>query len=140
MKSKKTKLILTTVVGVLSTACLAFAGFRGHHGPAHKSADIDFTETIKVPNGPTLQPGTYKVALLNDSSAPEVGFYRNGKLVGEAPVKLVDQAKKIQETEVDSDLVDGHTRMITEIVPSHLVPSPVSKTRCGCLAQPQLPL
>jgi hypothetical protein len=115
MNAKVFKSILATTALALFTTGMAFAGFPGHHPSAQRSADVDFTETIKVPNGPTLEPGTYKVALLNESSAPEVGFYQGGKLVGQAPVKLVDQGKKIRQTEFSSNLVDSHTRVITEM-------------------------
>jgi len=77
---------------------------------------VDFTQTTKVPNGPTLQPGTYKVALLNsDASAAEVGFYRDDKLVGEAPVRLVDQGNKIRETQVYANIQDDHSQLVTEM-------------------------
>src|SRR5262249_51997720 len=115
MNAKVFNSILTTTALVLFTTGMAFAGFPGHHNSAQKSADVDFTETVKVPNGPTLSPGTYKAALLNDSSAPEVGFYQKGKLVGQAPVKLVDQGKKIREIEVEPELVDSHTEVVTEM-------------------------
>ena len=61
------------------------------------------------------EPALYKVVLLNDSSTPEVGFYRDGKLIGQAPVKLVDQGKKFQETEVDANILDDHSAVITEM-------------------------
>ena len=115
MNAKVFNSVLTTTALVLSTTGMAFAGFPGRHNYAQKPADVDFTETVKVPNDPTLSPGTYKVALLNDSSAPEVGFYQKGKLVGQAPVKLVDQDKKIRETEFEADQVDSHTRVVTEM-------------------------
>src|SRR5215471_15640557 len=115
MNPKAFNSMLATTALVLFTTGMAFARFPGHHNSAQRPADVDFTETMKVPNGPTLPPGTYKVALLNDSSAPEVGFYQDGKLVGQAPVKLVDQGKKIRQTEFASDSVDSHTRIVTEI-------------------------
>jgi hypothetical protein len=115
MNAKVFNAISTTTALVLFTAAMAFAGFPGHHTSAQKSADVDFAETTKVPNGPTLEPGTYKVALLNESSAPEVGFYQGGKLVGQAPVKLVEQGQKIRQTQVSSNLVDSNTRVLNEM-------------------------
>jgi hypothetical protein len=115
MNAKGLKPILTTVAFVLFTTSMALAGFPGLHNSAGRSADVDFTQTVKVPNGPTLQPGTYKVALLNDSSAPEVAFYRNDKLVGQAPVKLIDQGQKIRQTEVYTQIQDDHSQVITEM-------------------------
>jgi len=116
MNTNKSKSILTTTAFVLFFTGTALAGFPGHHNSARKSADVDFTQTTKVPNGPTLQPGTYKVALLNsDASAAEVGFYRGDKLVGEAAVRLVDQGNKIRETEVYANIQDDHSQLVTEM-------------------------
>src|SRR5215831_545485 len=107
MNAKVFNSVLTTSALVLFTTGVAFAGFPGRHSSSQRSADVDFTETVKVPNGPTLSPGTYKVALLNDSSAPGVGFYQKGK--------LVDQDRKIRETEFEANQVDSHTRVVTEM-------------------------
>jgi hypothetical protein len=97
------------------TSGLAFAGFPGNHHHSQKSASVDIVDVTKIPDGPTLEPGTYQVTLLNGSSAPEVGFYQAGKLVGQAPVKLVDQAKKISETEIRADTKPNHTQVLTEM-------------------------
>jgi hypothetical protein len=78
IKMRKSPLVITAVL--LFTAGMAFAGFPGLHHSSQKSADIDLIETTKVPNGPTLQAGSYKVTLLSGSSAPELGFYQDGKL------------------------------------------------------------
>jgi hypothetical protein len=50
-----------------------------------------------------LQSGKYKVVLNNSSTAPEIGFYQNDKLVARVPAKLVDLGKKISETEITYD-------------------------------------
>jgi hypothetical protein len=115
MNAKLFNSILTTSALVLFATGLAFAGFPGRHSSAARSANVEFTETTQVPNGPTLQAGTYKVALLSDTSAPEIGFYREGKLVGQAPVKLVDQGGKIRETEVFANIQDDHSELLTEM-------------------------
>jgi hypothetical protein len=112
MKTKMHEMVLATTAVLLFTAGMAFAGL--HHS-SRKSADIDLIATTKVPNGPTLRAGSYTVTLLNGSGTPEVGFYRDGKLVGQAPVKLVDQEKKITETEVLADTKDDHTQVVTEM-------------------------
>jgi hypothetical protein len=94
---------------------MAVAGFPGMHHSSQKSARVDIVTATNIPDGPTLQPGTYQVTLLNSSRAPEVGFYQDGKLVGQAPVKLVDQAKKISETEVRANTKPDHTQVLTEL-------------------------
>jgi len=115
MKTKMHELALAVSAVLLFTAGMAFARFPGVRHSSRKSADIDLIETTKVPNGPTLRAGSYKVTLLDGSSTPELGFYQNGKLVGQAPVKLVDQEKKISETEVLADTKDDHTQVVTEM-------------------------
>jgi hypothetical protein len=115
MNAKVFNSISTTTALVLFATGMAFAGFPGRHTSASKSTDVELTETTQVPNGPTLKAGTYKVALLSGTSAPEVGFYRDGKLVGQAPVKLVDQGSKIRQTEVFSSIQDDHSELLTEM-------------------------
>jgi len=113
-KNKMRQSMLATTAAVFLTAGIAL-GFPGVHHSSQKSANIEVTEINQVPGGPTLEPGSYKVVLLNDSSTPEVAFYRNGKLIGQAPVKLVDQGKKFQQTEISANMQDDHTELITEM-------------------------
>jgi hypothetical protein len=115
MKTKMHRLIVAVTAVLLLTAGMAVARFPGLHDSSGKSADIDLIETTKIPNGPTLEPGNYKVTLLNGSSTPELGFYQDGKLVGQAPVTLVEQGKKISETQVFSDTKNDHTQVLTEM-------------------------
>ncbi len=107
--------VLTAIAVASFTASMALAGFPGHHHSSHKSASVDISEVTKIPNGPTLEPGTYQITLLSASSAPEVGFYQEGKLVGQAPVKLVDQSKKISATEILTNTEADHTQVLTEL-------------------------
>jgi hypothetical protein len=115
MNVKASKSILTTTAALLFLATVAFAGFPRHSHSSTKSATIQVTDTTRVPDGPTLQPGTYKVTLLNGSGAPALGFYQQGSLVGQAPVKLVDQGKKIDQTEIQSNRENDGTGVMTEL-------------------------
>jgi hypothetical protein len=115
VKVKVPRSILTTIAAVCFAGSMAFAGFPGYHHSSQKSAVVDIDQATRIPGGPTLQPGTYRVALLSASSVPEVGFYQHGKLVGQAPVKVVDQGKKISRTEVRFDTGPNHTSVITEM-------------------------
>jgi hypothetical protein len=115
MRVRVPESILTIMAVVSFTSSLAFAGFPGNHHHSQKSASVDIVDVTKIPGGPTLEPGTYEVTLLNASSAPEVGFYQAGKLVGQAPVKLVDQDRKISETEIRADKKPDHTQVVTEM-------------------------
>jgi len=115
MKSKVRKSTLATIAMVLFAASMAFAGFPGRGHSSQKSGSIDIFAISQVPNGPTLQAGTYKLTLINDSSQPAIEFYRDGNLVGRAPIKLVDAGKKIPETEVDSNNQNDGGHVITEV-------------------------
>ncbi|HEV2495098.1 MAG TPA: hypothetical protein VG204_18720 [Terriglobia bacterium] len=115
MRSKTFKSTVKTIALVVFATSIAFARSAGHGRSSHKSADVTISETTQVPNGPTLESGTYHVALIDDSSTPEVGFYQNGKLVGQAPVKLIDQGRKIDQTETSTDKRDNGTYVITEL-------------------------
>ena len=115
MKLRVPKSILTTMVVVSFAGSMAFAGFPGYHHSSQKSAMVDIAQATKIPGGPTLQPGTYRVTLLSASSVPEVEFYQHGKLVGQAPIKLVHQSKKISETEIRADTSPNHTQVLTEM-------------------------
>lgn len=115
MKTRMHQLILAISGMLLFTAGMASAKSLSLHHSSRKSADIDLIQTTKVPNGPTLKAGSYKVTLVNESNTPELEFYQDGKRVGEAPVKLVDQDKKISETEVFADTKDDHSQVVTEM-------------------------
>ncbi|HET9180362.1 MAG TPA: hypothetical protein VFQ24_18550 [Terriglobia bacterium] len=68
----------------------------------------------------TLKPGNYKIEVVNNNpKAPAVQFYNHdGKLVGEAPVKLVDKSHKNNQTLVDYYTIASNDHAITEISPS----------------------
>ncbi|MGH9359994.1 MAG: hypothetical protein ACRD1O_12590 [Terriglobia bacterium] len=51
----------------------------------------------------------------NRSQRPEAAFYQDGKLIGEAPVKLVSEAQKISQTEVYYGSLSGKSRPVTQI-------------------------
>jgi hypothetical protein len=115
IKTKMDRSILAVAAALLCTAAITFAGFPGIHHSSQKHADLDLTEITRIPGGPTLKPGTYRVVLLTDSSTPELGFYHDGKLVGQAPVNLINQDKKISQTEVLADTQNDHTQVVTEM-------------------------
>lgn len=76
--------------------------------------DVPYPATI----GKTLKlkPGNYKIDLVNNKMVPTVQFYnKEGKLVGQAPVKLVNKTSKNQQTQVDYTTVASGDHIITEI-------------------------
>jgi hypothetical protein len=108
---------MLAAVGILVAASMAFAKFPlfDYGRSSKKSAHIEIIETARIPGGPTLQSGQYKVVLNNTSTAPEIGFYQDGKLVAQVPAKLVDEGKKIDQTEITYVTQGANTHVITEM-------------------------
>ncbi len=108
---------MLVAAGILVAASMAFAKFPsfdlGHS--SKQSARVAIDQTARIPGGPTLQSGKYKVVLNNNSPTPEIGFYQNGKLVAQVPAKLVDQDKKINETKIYYDTRGADTQVITQM-------------------------
>jgi hypothetical protein len=117
MKKEMVNKSMLAVAAILVAASMAFAKFpsldSGHS--SKKSADLELFQAGRIPGGPTLQSGDYKVVLNNNSTTPEIGFYQNGKLVAQVPAKLVEQGKKIEQTEVFYDTQGANTSVITEM-------------------------
>jgi hypothetical protein len=118
-KMKKDVVIksMLAAAGILVAASMAFAKFPLFDlgRSSKKSADVELFETGRIPGGPTLQSGEYRVVLNNNATTPEVAFYQDGKLLAQVPAKLVDQAKKIDQTEIFYDTHGHNTPVITEM-------------------------
>jgi len=114
---KKELVTRLLAAGILVAASMAFAKFPrfdlGHS--SKQSASVAIDQTARVPGGPTLQSGEYKVVLNNNSPTPEIGFYQNGKLIAQVPAKLVDQGEKINETKIYYDTRGTDTEVITQM-------------------------
>ena len=108
---------MLVAVGILVAASMAFAKFPSldFGRSSKKSADVEISQTARIPGGPTLQSGEYKVVLNSNSPTPEIGFYQKGKLVAQAPAKLVDQGKKFDQTAITYDTKSADTQVITEM-------------------------
>jgi len=117
MKKNVVNKSMLAAIGILVAASMGFAKFRlldfGHS--SNKSADVEIIQTARIPGGPTLHAGEYRVVLNNTSTTPQIGFYQDGKLVAQVPAKLVDQGKKISQTEVMYDTRDANNQLIMEM-------------------------
>ncbi len=116
MRSK----IHTTIISVMSVVFL-FGGMA-----FGKTKKIDVLYPAMVGKTLKLKPGNYKIDVINNTKSPAVKFYNKaGKLVGQAPVKLVNEARKNNQTQVDYYKVASNNHAITEISPEgwkeHLV-------------------
>jgi len=113
MQRVVSKSILASLVSLVCVVSIASAKWGLGHS-SEKAATVELTQSAQIPNGPTLQPGTYKVTLLSDSATPQVGFYQGGKLVGQAAAELVNQNQKSPDTEVHFNTAGG-SAVVTEI-------------------------
>ena len=83
-----------------------------------KTDKIDVLYPATVGKTLKLKPGNYKIDVVNNQKPPAVKFYnKEGKLVGQAPVKLVNEARKNDQTQVDYTTIASNDHAITEISP-----------------------
>ena len=80
-----------------------------------KTNTVQFVYPAKLGNGSTLDPGSYRVVVMNDSSQPKVAFYQGHRQVAEASVKLVSVPKKNSETQIIYDQSHKNSNVVTEI-------------------------
>ncbi|HET7101651.1 MAG TPA: hypothetical protein VFJ52_10910 [Terriglobia bacterium] len=105
--------ILTTIILALSVVFLfgamAFA----------KTKNIDVLFPSMVGKTLKLKPGDYRIDVVNNKKSPAVKFYnKDGKLVGQALVKPVNEARKNHQTTVAYTTIASNVHAITEISPS----------------------
>lgn len=83
-----------------------------------KTKKIDVLYSATVGKNLKLKPGKYNIDVVSNKKSPAVKFFNNyGKLVGQAPVKLVNESKKNQQTRVDYTSVASNNHVLTEISP-----------------------
>jgi hypothetical protein len=109
---------MLVAAGILVAASMALAKSPspnlGHS--LQTSADVEIYTTTPIFGGPTLQAGKYMAVLDNNPTAPEIGFYQNGKLVAKVPAKLVDQGREFDETAFSyDDAAGGGSLAMTEM-------------------------
>ena len=101
-----------TIISVLSVVFL-FAGMA-----FAKTKQIDVLYPATVGKSLKLKPGNYRIDVVNSKTSPEVKFFDNyGKLVGQAPAKVVNESKKNRQTQVDYFTIASNDQAITEIRP-----------------------
>ena len=104
--------IRTTLISAMSVVIL-FAGMA--FARANRINVIYHATVGKTLN---LTPGNYRINVVNNAKSPAVKFYNNyGKLVGQAPVKLVNESQKNSQTQIDYNMVASNDHVITEIRP-----------------------
>jgi hypothetical protein len=97
--------------GTLSAmaACLLFAGMI-----FAKGTTVSIDQPARLANGPTLQPGSYKVEVMTGGPTSEVIFYKGKEIVAKAPAKLVEHPTSVSATQIHYSQRDND-RIITEM-------------------------
>jgi hypothetical protein len=96
-------------LGLAMASMLIFAGLA-----LASTKEVSVSYPAKLTSGQELQPGSYKVEVLNTQSTPEVVFYKGKEVVARTPVKLVEQPKKSDRTMITYNTQEN-TRIIDEI-------------------------
>ena len=89
----------------------------GQRKSANKSADVTLSSGVKLADGALLEPGSYKMQLVNESTSPEVHFFKNGRLVARSQAKVINEPEKNDLTSVYTDK-KGNEVVLTEIRPA----------------------
>lgn len=95
---------------------LVLAGTLGWAAAKEKAADVDFAFLTTLPEGKQLQAGPYRVTLLNETTSPEVAFYKGHKLVCKCPVKLEDVGGTISQTELRYEKAADNNQLLKSIM------------------------
>lgn len=104
----QTLLIAATTLFLSTAAAFPLLG-------SARSGSLDLAHAAQVANGPNLPAGHYRVELAQNTSKPEVLFYRQGKLVAQAPTaQLVERTKKSDMNKVYFNTASGK-RVITQL-------------------------
>lgn len=102
----------TTLISALSVLFI-FAGMA-----FAKTKKIDLIYQSTIGKSMNLKPGNYRVDVVKKAKTPTVKIYnRYGKLMGQTPVKLVNESRKNSQTEVDYVTVASNDHTVTEISP-----------------------
>jgi hypothetical protein len=103
----KNKLIKAVAGATLVLFCMCGLTFA-------KSSHVDLIYLGKA-GQLTLAPGKYRVKVNTTSPRPEMAFYKNGKLVGTTPVRVVSKTNKNSQTQIYYNAPQDNVRRITQI-------------------------
>ncbi len=80
-----------------------------------KTSNINVTYRADLGRNLTLAPGQYKMSVSTLAGAHQAAFFKNGKLVGTAPVNVVSETRKNDQTMVYFSSPHNDVRHITQI-------------------------
>lgn len=125
MSGKIHTVLISTLSVVFLFAGMAFA----------KTKNIDVIYHATIGKDLKLNPGRYKIDVTNSKKSAAVKFYnRDGKFVGQAPVRVASVSRKNGQTQIDYTKMASNDHSITEIRPSgwkenlYFNPSKMAKT------------
>jgi len=119
MNAKAVRLVLTLAAALVMAASLSFGGSWHSGKSSAKSLTVTIGRDAKLNNGTLLKAGDYTVKIPENTQAPEVEFYANGKLVAKVQAKVETRPQKNELTVVETT-TDGNTGVLTAIAPSGL--------------------
>ncbi len=102
MKRRAIRQVLLTVMLVGVSAAITLA------------KNVQVSDPARLGNGPELQPGTYRIELINNQDGSECLFYKGRNLVVRVPTKVIQEAQKSPHTALHSEIIDNG-RVITQI-------------------------
>ena len=96
--------------------CCGFAAFMLLLFAANTSFghEVKISGAARLGNGPSIEPGTYRIELVKNQDSSDAVFYHDGDEVARAPVTLVSEPAKATQTAVYSEVCD-EGRVITQI-------------------------
>jgi hypothetical protein len=104
-KSRSTAVVLLTIIFLLLPAS---------HSIAKSLKSLTIYEKVQL-NDAVLEPGEYKVEVLQNGGATEVAIYKDKKLVVKAQAKELQQNKKVEKSSVLYLLNGEDTPLISEL-------------------------
>lgn len=104
----------TLMIAVIVALAASLGLAKSADQSTSKSANIVITAVTATPDA-QLQPGTYKMTLMNAATKPEVAFYQGKKLVCKCPVKIETLPTKASATELFVETSPNGTRVLKTV-------------------------
>lgn len=131
MRTQGGRLSVYLGVAILATTCSGFALWGSNKSPERKT-NVTFASATMLKNGATLPAGNYRIEVTQAASVTEVKFYKegtdfagsvntpdalgSGKLMATLKARVVSQAEKNAETEVET-ITRGNAQLLSTIRP-----------------------
>lgn len=111
--------MMTLAATLVMAASLSFGGSWHSGKSSAKSVTVTLDRDAKLNDGTVLKAREYTVKIPENTQAPEVEFYANGRLVAKTQARVETRPQKNEST-VTETTNDGNTGVLTAIDPSGL--------------------